>query len=193
MFRRYLVQQEDLSEFVYRVRKTLPKDLPRVLEIYQYARQFMAHSGNPHQWGDFWPPIDLLRQDIAAGDSYVCECNGRLVGTFFYQFGPDIDPTYRVINDGAWQDDSAYGVMHRLAGDGSVRGIGKACIEWCYARCGHLRIDTHGDNRVMQNLLRKLGFVYCGVIYVEKDNDPRLAFEKSALVSGCAKNICSNR
>ena len=39
-------------------------------------------------------------------------------------------------------------------------------------------MDTHGDNIVMQNLLKKLGFVYCGIIHVEEDDDPRLAFEK---------------
>ena len=38
--------------------------------------------------------------------------------------------------------------------------------------------DTYGDNIVMQNLLKKLGFNHCGTIYVEEDNYPRLAFEK---------------
>ena len=36
----------------------------------------------------------------------------------------------------------------------------------------------HGDNIVMQNLLKKLGFNPCGTIYVEEDDFPRLAFEK---------------
>ena len=34
------------------------------------------------------------------------------------------------------------------------------------------------DNIVMQNMLKKLGFVHCGTIYVEEDDYPRLAFEK---------------
>ena len=42
-----------------------------------------------------------------------------------------------------------------------------------------MRIDTHGDNIDMQSLLKKLGFVHCGTIYVEEDDYPRLAFEKS--------------
>lgn len=25
--------------------------------------------------------------------------------------------------------------------------------DWAYAQCGHLRIDTHGDNTIMQNLV----------------------------------------
>ena len=47
-----------------------------------------------------------------------------------------------------------------------------------YQQCGHLRIDTHPDNHVMQNLLRKNGFVHCGTVYVVEDTYPRLAFEK---------------
>ena len=39
--------------------------------------------------------------------------------------------------------------------------------------------DTHGDNIVMQNLLKKLGFNHSGTIYVEEDDYPRLAFEKT--------------
>ena len=103
---------------------------------------------------------------------------GCVIGTFFFAFGPDIEPTYRRITDGAWLDESSYGVVHRLAGDGSQRGIGAFCLIWALAQCGHLRIDTHGDNLVMQNLVRKLGFVHCGTIYVEEDDYPRLAFEK---------------
>ena len=151
-----------------------------MLEIYEGARAFMAETGNPRQWGpNRWPPEELLRQDIAAGDSYVCEEDGKVVGTFYYVFGPDVEPTYAEITDGAWRDPSPYGVVHRIATDHSVRGIGSFCVNWAYEQCHHLRIDTHTDNKVMQGMLGKLGFVHCGTIYVHEDRDPRLAFEKS--------------
>ena len=160
------------------IRRTTEANLPRVMEIYAYARTFMAAHGNPRQWGATgWPPESLIRQDIAAGKSYVCLHEGKIVGTFFYDHGTDTDPAYRVIENGAWRADTPYGVVHRVAGDGSVKGIGTFCIQWAIQRSGHLRMDTHGDNYVMQSLLKKLGFVYCGIIYVEEDNDPRLAFE----------------
>lgn len=73
------------------------------------------------------------------------------------------------------------GVVHRIAADGSEKGIGAFCINWAFDQCGHLRIDTHGDNKVMQRLLTKLGFVHCGTIYVEEDDYPRLAFEKTTI------------
>ena len=94
------------------IRKTTKKHLKRVMEIYGYARKFMADHGNPNQWGKRnWPPEELIRSDIEKGCSYVCENN-------------------------------------------------------------------HGDNKVMQGMLNKLGFTHCGTIYVYEDNDPRLAYEK---------------
>ncbi len=167
------------------IRKTTIRDLARIMEIYAYARRFMAEHGNPDQWGPTcWPPEALIRRDIADGNSYVCEnAAGKIIGTFFFTYGADIEPTYRRITDGRWLDESPYGVVHRIASDGSEKGTGAFCLDWAYARCGHLRIDTHGDNAVMQRLLEKLGFVHCGTIFVEEDDAPRLAYEKSGKVS----------
>lgn len=167
-----------------KIRKSTEADLDRMMKIYARARAFMAGQGNPNQWGPtHWPPEALIRQDIRDGNSYVCvDDQGKILGTFFFIHGEDIEPTYRDITEGSWRDGSAYGVVHRIASDGSEKGVGAFCLNWAYEQCGHLRIDTHGDNRVMQGLLKKLGFVHCGTIYVEEDDDPRLAFEKSPKV-----------
>ena len=167
-----------------KIRKSEIQDLDRIMEIYAHAREFMALHGNPNQWGPTkWPPEALIRQDIADGNSYACVNDaGKVIGTFFFVQGADIEPTYRNITDGGWLDDSPYGVVHRIASDGSEKGIGTFCLNWAYGQCGHLRIDTHGDNTVMQNLVRKLGFVHCGTIYVVEDNDPRLAYEKTGRI-----------
>ena len=149
---------QERGDFELEIRHATKQDFDRMMEIYSFARKFMAEHGNPNQWGPTnWPPAELIHMDIRDGNSYVCvNDQGKVIGTFYYTFGRDIEPTYRAITDGAWLDDSPYGVVHR-----------------------HLRIDTHGDNIVMQNLVRKLGFIHCGTIYVEEDNYPRLAFEKS--------------
>ena len=161
------------------IRHSTEKDLDRIMMIYEYARRFMAEHGNPNQWGPTnWPPEELIRSDIANENSYVCTCEDKIVGTFFFDQGQNIEPTYHVIENGTWLDDSSYGVIHRLAGNGTVNGIGSFCIEWAFRQCGHLRVDTHEDNRVMQNLLKKNGFLYCGIIYVREDHCPRLAYEK---------------
>ena len=162
------------------IRKTTNSDLDRVMEIYAHARKFMAEHGNPNQWGPTnWPPETLIHDDIKEGNSYVClNDSERVIGVFYFISGQDIEPTYRTISEGGWKGGNNYGVVHRLASDGSEKGIGVFCLDWAYKQCGNLRIDTHGDNLVMQGLLKKLGFVHCGTIYVEEDNYPRLAYEK---------------
>ena len=163
-----------------KIRKATEQDFNRIMDIYAYAREYMKNHGNPNQWGPTnWPPEELIHSDINQGNSYVClNDSEQVVGVFYYVYGKDIEPTYRTISDGKWTGNDTYGVVHRVAGDGSEKGIGAFCIDWAYKKCGNLRIDTHGDNIVMQNLLKKLGFKHCGTIYVEEDDFPRLAFEK---------------
>lgn len=161
------------------VRHTTLDDLPTVMKIFERARRFMVDSGNPNQWGKTnWPPEDLIRSDIAAGKSFVCVDGDEIVGTFYYDFGADVEPTYRKIFGGAWKNSSAYGVVHRLASSGTRRGVGEFCLTWALNLSGHLRVDTHGDNKVLQHLLGKLGFEHCGTIFVVQDDAPRLAYEK---------------
>ncbi len=168
-----------------RIRKSTGADIDRIMRIYAHAREFMAKTGNPNQWGPTnWPPEELIRQDMIDGNSYVCVNDDEaVIGTFYFKFGCDIEPTYRDITDGAWIDDSAYGVVHRIASDGSEKGVGQFCLSWAYEQCGHMRIDTHADNRVMRNLLEKLGYTRCGIIHVIEDSFPRYAFEKTKHVS----------
>lgn len=71
-----------------------------------------------------------------------------------------------------------YGVVHRIASSGKRKGSASFCLNWALEQCGCLRIDTHHDNIVMQNLLKKNGFQYCGIIYLE-DGSPRLAYQKN--------------
>ncbi len=166
------------------IRRAVPEDLPQIMKIYAYARNFMKENGNPNQWGPTnWPPEDLIRNDIRDGHSYVVIAGGEIAGVFFYNAGKDIEPTYRTIEDGQWRDGSPYGVIHRIASNGKVRGFLKFCIEWAYGQSGHhLRIDTHPDNRIMQHILPSLGFRHCGTIHIEEDNYPRMAYEKNDFI-----------
>lgn len=96
------------------------------MEIHEYARLFMSTHGNPNQWGTTqWPPAYLIHDDIAQQNSYVCIHKTRIVGTFFFLAGKDIEPTYQQIENGKWLNDTSYVVVHRLASDGSVKEIGK--------------------------------------------------------------------
>ena len=160
-----------------KIRKATPADLEAMVRIYDYARGFMARTGNPKQWGDGYPKKELLQEDIAQGRSYVIEGEDAHVhAVFFYAPGPD--PSYAVIENGAWLNDAPYGVIHRIAGDGQVRGVLAAAVAFCRAMCPEVRIDTHFDNHVMQSALAKQGFQKCGIIYLE-NGDPRIAYQLS--------------
>ncbi len=160
------------------IRKTKTEELDTVMDIYAGARVFMVETGNPRQWAARnWPPRELIRRDIEQGRSHVCMDGGEILAVFYYEYGHDIDPTYRIIEAGDWIGGNTYGVVHRIAARRGS-GAGKLCIDWAYNQCGHLRIDTHGDNKVMQRVLEGLGFRYCGIIHVAEDSDPRLAYEK---------------
>ena len=157
------------------IRKTKAEELQEVLAVYAHARQFMAEHGNPNQWGKMKPSKEQVVADIEAGNSYVCVEEGQIAAVFFYREG--VDPTYLQIYDGAWLNEESYGVVHRIASAGTVKGAGSFCLQWAFSRCGNLKIDTHRDNIVMQNTLKKNGFAYCGIIHLE-NGDERLAYQK---------------
>ena len=159
---------------MYQVRNAVPEDLSRILEIYAYARSFMARTGNPNQWGKTHPPRAQLQEDIRVGQLYVVEKEGEIHGVFAYLTGED--PTYGYIEEGSWISDSPYGTIHRVAADGSG-GVFSAVMEYALSRNPHVRIDTHRDNHVMQHVVAKHGFRRCGIIYLE-NGDPRIAYEK---------------
>lgn len=157
------------------IRKTILDDLDEVMTIYQKARQFMREHDNPTQWSGGWPAREQIEKDIAQGRSYVCINNGKIAGVMCFLIGND--PTYAVIENGEWLNDDTYAVVHRIASSGEFKGTGSFMMRWAFDNSGNVRVDTHEDNYVMQNMLKKLGYTYCGIIHLE-NGDPRLAYQK---------------
>lgn len=159
------------------IRPTTLSDLPEVMEMYEIARKFMREQGNSGQWVNGYPTENYIIEEISAEHSFVCENeNSELVGTFCFIIGDD--PTYREIFDGKWLNDAPYGAVHRVASSGKEKGVAEACFNWCFTQCRNIKVDTHRDNKVMQNVLTKLGFQYCGIIYVSNGSE-RLAYQKT--------------
>ena len=157
------------------IRKAESTDIKRALDIYDRARRFMRSRGNAVQWVNGYPFEELLRADVAAGQLYVMEDAGGVYAVFAFIIGDD--PTYQVI-DGAWLDDGTpYGTFHRLGSDGTHTGVLAEAVAWAWARCPHLRADTHEDNHPMRRCLERAGFAYTGTIHVA-DGTPRRAYER---------------
>lgn len=156
------------------IRLAESRDLPLILNIYEYARIFMAENGNPSQWGKNYPPEEIVLNDIKNKHLYVIE-EEEVSGVFFFKIGED--PTYNMIHEGHWLSDETYGTIHRIAGNGKEKGILKKAVSYCEEIIPHLRIDTHEDNKIMQRAIEKNGFTKCGTIFTE-EGSPRIAYEK---------------
>ena len=158
------------------IRKATYGDLPQILSIYQEARTYMKENGNPSQWGDAYPPVSLIEEDLERRHCYVCVDEQEIIGVFCYFAGTE--PTYEQIYQGHWLDEKLpYGVIHRIAVAKHRRGVASACFDFALRACGNLRIDTHRDNLPMQASLAKNGFTYCGIIYLA-NGEERLAYQK---------------
>ena len=163
------------------IRRPTYDDLPEILRVYAAARQTMRENGNPTQWKDFWPPEDVVREDIETGLNYVLEDETGIHGVFVLL--KEADPMYDVIVDGAWPNDEPYFAIHRIASDGQARGIFGAAVQFAreqatQAGIHELRIDTHANNSIMLHCIEKAGFACCGTVF-NFDDTPRTAFQLS--------------
>lgn len=156
------------------IRSAEMNDLPRIMKIYEKAKLFMKNSGNPTQWGPEYPNEEIVTKDIEDGNLYVCLNSNDIVGVFAFIIGDE--PTYQTIEKGAWHSSMQYGTIHRIASDGSVRGISRFCFDFCGEKCSYLRIDTHRNNKPMLSAIKQYGFQECGIIYV-RDGSERIAFD----------------
>lgn len=156
------------------IRKAETGDLNKILKVYEIAREYMRQNGNPNQWNTTKPRLELLKDDIKKGQLFVGDYDGDIHFVFAFILGDD--PTYSYIENGSWLSDKPYGTIHRIASDGTVSGVVKTAVEYCKNTISNIRIDTHEDNKTMQHVVEKLGFVKCGIIYIE-DGTPRIAYQ----------------
>ncbi len=156
------------------IRKAKYSDLDVLLGVYQKARGIMRSTGNPTQWSGGYPQRELLEEDISLGRLFVVECDGVTVGSFVFFIGQD--PVYTHIEQGEWKGKGEYGVLHKVASNGTVKGVFAHIYNFAKSKITYLRIDTHQDNVVMQRVLDKHGFIRAGIVYMA-DGSPRIAYE----------------
>lgn len=154
-------------------------DIPAILVLIEAAVRRLAGQG-VDQWQDGYPNRACIEEDVATGAGYVIEEQGEVVA-----YGAVIftgEEAYRTI-DGAWLTEGTdYVVVHRVCVADAVvgQGFGRRFMEAAEAlarnRVRSLRVDTRAENRVMGNLLPRLGFTRCGVIQI--DGCDFIAYEK---------------
>lgn len=156
------------------IKRAAYQDLASILSIYEVARTYMRQNGNPDQWGDAYPPLNMVEADLRKEQLYICKEGDVIHGVFALVFGED--PAYAVIEQGDWLNEEPYGTIHRVAADGRMKGMFHQCAGFCKKQIMNLRIDTHCDNKTMQHVIEKEGFIKCGIIHME-DGSPRIAYQ----------------
>ena len=151
------------------IRRATTEDIADIMSIVADAQLSLRELGID-QWQDGYPTTEIICSDIEQGYSYVATTElDEVVAVAAISF--DGEPTYDTIRNGAWPNDEPYAVIHRLAVSDMVRGQGlaKAMFSFAEELCKqrairNIRVDTHADNRVMQQLLERLGYDKCGEI-----------------------------
>ncbi len=158
------------------IRAVRQQDMAGIMKVIDAARLILQKSGNIHQWRNGYPSEAAIAADMEKGGGFVIEDDGNLAA--YFAFLPSPEPTYDIIYDGEWLDDSLpYHVVHRIASYPQVHGIFASIMDFCFARDANIRIDTHRDNTIMQHNILKHGFTYCGIIHL-LSGDERLAYQR---------------
>lgn len=159
------------------IRKSYDEDLEEILAVFDSAKKFMRSYGNIAQWTGMYPGRQDVIRDMRQGNHYVGINNqGKIVLTFSFIVGDD--PTYKQI-DGHWLNEEKYGTIHRIASNGTERGVLKKVSEYCFNIVSNIRIDTHHSNIPMLKALSETQYTQCGII-ICRDGSPRIAFQKQA-------------
>ena len=159
------------------IRTATEEDITAIMDIIGEARMTMVENGNATQWPEGYPSATTITGDIKSGAGRII-CEDK-VSVAYFAFKPSPDPTYLTIYDGKWIDNERpYHVIHRIAARRGTHGIIRQVFDYCFTQTDNIRIDTHRDNTIMQHLLRKYGFAYCGIIHLS-NGEERLAYQKT--------------
>ena len=156
-------------------------DLPTIMSIINEAKVYFKSSGID-QWQGEYPQEEIIKEDIDNNVSYVLEVNNQVSAIASIIFG--VEETYNEIFNGEWLSNGAYATIHRIAVKNNCKGMGLSnfLIQHVETLCNErniksIKVDTHKNNLVMNKLLLKSGFKYCGIIFLTDGNE-RLAYEK---------------
>lgn len=152
------------------IRLANTSDTNRIFEIYEYARAYMKAHRNPNQWEDNRPEKSLTKDDIKKQRCYVMEDECNIFACFVFTIG--FEKEY----EAKFPSNDKYGVIHRVASDGSKSGIVERIVDFAKGKINLLRIDTHEDNKTMQRAIERQNFKKLGIIYLE-DKSARILYE----------------
>lgn len=161
------------------IRLAHPNEVGQITNILDDAKRYLAASGSSQWQGENgYPNQDDVIEDILENHGYVGLVEGEIVAYAAVYLGNQAE--YSAIYDGKWKHDNyLYVTFHRIAVAADYRGqqVAQTFLQGLIE--GHkgpdFRCDTHENNKPMQHILEKLGFVYCGKVPIDGE---RLAYQK---------------
>lgn len=159
-------------------RKATTEDIDTIERMIKAASGRLG-AASIDQWQRGYPNRTSIENDVEAGVGMVLALGNEILA-----YGAVIftgEPAYDDLTGGKWLTDGQYAVVHRLCvseifvGMGFAKQFMSAAEAMAAERVKSFRIDTHPDNKIMQNLVERMGFTYCGDVVIESR---RLAYEK---------------
>ncbi len=155
------------------------EDIEIAMDIINDGKKYLKQQGID-QWQTGYPDRENIKEDIIAKRGYFVKNDNNKLAYICVDF--EGEPAYKNIK-GAWQSNATYVVIHRLAiskqnvGSGLSNVIIQLVEKLCKQKgVDSIRVDTDNANKIMQHILQKNSFVYCGTIWFAGSD--KLAFEK---------------
>ena len=159
-------------------RKATTEDIDTIERMIKAASGRLGAAGID-QWQRGYPNRNSIEKDVEADVGMVLALGNEILA-----YGAVIftgEPAYDDLTGGRWLTNGEYAVVHRLCvseifvGMGFAKQFMSAAEAMAAESVKSFRIDTHPDNKIMQNLVERMGFTYCGDVVIESR---RLAYEK---------------
>jgi ribosomal protein S18 acetylase RimI-like enzyme len=147
------------------IRLATQDDLATLMALLRRVVPLMLAAGN-HQWDVNYPNESVFERDVALAQLWVAEIESGIAGVAALTV--DQEPEYAQAD---WDMSAKALVVHRLAVDPALRGVGVASALMKKAeeialerKFAVVRVDTNTENTATQRLFPKLGYRLAGEI-----------------------------
>jgi RimJ/RimL family protein N-acetyltransferase len=163
----------------YQFRQANYSEASQIWQILKDAIKRRKEDGS-NQWQDGYPNMEVVKSDIEKKIGFVFTQNDTIIG--YSAVIINDEPDYINI-EGKWLSDQDFIVYHRVAiseeflAKGMAKKMMKLIEQYALSKNIYsLKADTNHDNIPMMKIFEKLGYSFCGIVYIRKS--PRRAYEK---------------
>ena len=163
----------------YQFRQANYSEASQIWQILKDAIKRRKEDGS-NQWQDGYPNMEVVKSDIEKKIGFVFTQNDTIIG--YSAVIINDEPDYVNI-EGKWLSDQDFIVYHRVAiseeflAKGMAKKMMKLIEQYALSKNIYsLKADTNHDNIPMMKIFEKLGYTFCGIVYIRQS--PRRAYEK---------------